>query len=111
VTGDEVLRHVANAVVKVFLRKNDFVSRIGGDEFAVILRETSAEDARTLAERVLSRVRALQVSTPTEETIAVTVSIGLAQIEVGDDEKTWLDRADRCLYSAKQAGRDRVAGL
>jgi diguanylate cyclase len=111
VTGDEVLRHVANAVVKVFLRKNDFVSRIGGDEFAVILRETSVEDAHTLAERVLGRIRALLVPTPTEETIAVTVSIGLAQIEIGDDEKTWLDRADRCLYSAKEAGRDRVAGV
>jgi diguanylate cyclase len=111
VTGDEVLRHVANAVVKVFLRKNDFVSRIGGDEFAVILRETNAADARTLAERVLGRIRALRVPTSTEETIAVTVSIGLAEITDDDDEKAWLDRADRCLYAAKEAGRDRVASL
>lgn len=109
VTGDEVLCHVANALVKVFLRKSDFVARIGGDEFAVILRETNAEDARALAERVLGRMRALQVITTAQESIVVSVSIGLAQVGVDDDEKAWLERADRCLYSAKQDGRDRVA--
>jgi diguanylate cyclase (GGDEF)-like protein len=107
-TGDEVLRNVANALVKVFLRKNDFVARMGGDEFAVILRETSEADARVLAERVLARIRSLRVAAASEEILEVTVSIGLAKIEAADDEKMWLERADRALYLAKEAGRDRV---
>jgi diguanylate cyclase len=109
ITGDEVLQQVADAVVKVFLRKNDFVARIGGDEFAVILRETKLEDARVLAERVASRVRALLIATSNGEKRNVTVSIGLSQIASGEDEKTWLERCDRCLYAAKEAGRDRVS--
>jgi len=109
ITGDEVLQQVANAVVKVFLRKNDFVARIGGDEFAVILRETKLDDARALAERVVGRVRSLLIATSNGEKRTVTVSIGLAGIAAGDDEKTWFERTDRCLYAAKEAGRDRVA--
>jgi diguanylate cyclase len=109
ITGDEVLRQVADAVVKVFLRKNDFVSRLGGDEFAIILRETGVRDASALAERVLGRIRSLLIATTNDETLSVTVSIGLAEIQADDDEKTWLDRADRCLYAAKQGGRDRLA--
>jgi diguanylate cyclase len=109
ITGDEVLQQVADAVVKVFLRKNDFVARIGGDELAVILRETKLDDARALAERVASRVRSLLIATSSGEKCTVTVSIGLAEIVAGDDGKAWFDRADRCLYAAKEAGRDRVA--
>lgn len=109
ITGDEVLQQVADAVVKVFLRKNDFVARIGGDEFAVILRETKLEDARVLAERVASRVRSLLIATSNGEKRNVTVSIGLSQIAPGEDEKAWLERCDRCLYAAKEAGRDRVS--
>lgn len=109
ITGDEVLQQVADAVVKVFLRKSDFVARIGGDEFAVILRETKLEDARVLAERVAARVRSLVITTSSGEKHSVTVSIGLSQIAPGEDEKTWLERADRCLYLAKEGGRDRVS--
>jgi diguanylate cyclase len=111
ITGDEVLQQVANAVVKVFLRKNDFVARIGGDEFSVILRETKLHDAHALAERVLGRVRSLLVTTSSGEKRTVTVSIGLAEIVPGDDEKSWFDRTDRCLYAAKEAGRDRIGSV
>jgi diguanylate cyclase (GGDEF)-like protein len=109
VTGDEVLRQVADAVVKVFLRKNDFVARIGGDEFAVVLRETGLDDARALGERVLGRVRSLLIATSDGERRTVTVSIGLAEIAAGEDQKAWFDRTDRCLYAAKEGGRDRLA--
>ncbi len=109
ITGDEVLQQVADAVVKVFLRKSDFVARIGGDEFAVILRETKLEDARVLAERVAARIRSLVMTTSSGEKRSVTVSIGLSQIAPGEDEKAWLERCDRCLYVAKQGGRDRVS--
>jgi diguanylate cyclase len=110
-SGDELLRKIANALVMVFLRKTDFVARLGGDEFAVILRETSDADARVLAERALARIHAIPLAQVTEpgNKATATVSIGLAPIAPPDDEKAWIERADRALYQAKQAGRDRVA--
>jgi diguanylate cyclase (GGDEF)-like protein len=107
-SGDYVLCAVADALVKVFLRKNDFVARIGGDEFAVVLRETRLTEAQVLSERILSRVRGLLVTMQSGETINVSVSIGLAALQPGDDEKAWLARADRALYAAKNGGRDRL---
>lgn len=109
ITGDEVLRQVADTTVKVFLRKNDFVARLGGDEFAIVLRETAVRDAVALAERVLARVRALRIPISAEQILQVSVSIGAAEIDAQDDEKSWFERADRCLYAAKQAGRDRLS--
>jgi diguanylate cyclase len=109
ITGDDVLREVADSVVKVFLRKSDFVARLGGDEFAIVLRETGARDATSLADRVLGRIRALRIPTSNDQVLQVTVSIGLAEIEPHDDEKSWFERADQCLYAAKQGGRDRLS--
>jgi len=109
ITGDDVLREVADSVVKVFLRKNDFVARLGGDEFAIVLRETGARDATSLADRVLGRIRALRIPTSNDQVLQVTVSIGLAEIQPNDDEKSWFERADKCLYAAKQDGRDRLS--
>jgi diguanylate cyclase (GGDEF)-like protein len=104
-TGDEALRQVANAIVRVFLRKNDFCARYGGDELAVILRETPAKEAEALAARVLRGVRALTIAGP-QGLIKPTVSIGIGGYATGDDVRRWIDRADRGLYAAKQAGRN-----
>jgi diguanylate cyclase len=92
----------------VFLRKSDFVARFGGDEFAVVLRETALKDGLSLAERVLSRVSAAKVPAG-DRALALSVSVGVATIELEDDAKAWFDRADRGLYAAKSAGRNRVA--
>jgi diguanylate cyclase (GGDEF)-like protein len=85
------------------------VARIGGDEFAVVLRETKLDDARALTERLLGRVRSLLVTVPNGERRTVTVSIGLAEIAAGEDSQAWFERTDRCLYAAKEGGRDRMA--
>jgi len=106
--GDRVLRGVADAIVQVFLRKKDLVARCGGDEFAVLLGETAPADAVALAERVVARVRALQIA-GADGPLPVTVSIGVAPAAPGDDARAWFERADRALYAAKAAGRDRVA--
>jgi diguanylate cyclase (GGDEF)-like protein len=106
--GDQVLRAAADAIVKVFLRKSDFVARFGGDEFAVILRETALQDALSLAERLLGRVRALEI-TLDDQQIPISFSIGVAHLEPGDDPKAWFERADRGLYASKSAGRDRAS--
>jgi diguanylate cyclase len=105
--GDQVLCEVANAIVRVFLRKNDFVARFGGDEFVVALRETALEDAVRLAERLVAGVRALCVPAGGRN-VRVRVSVGAAGIAASDDVKSWFERADRGLYTAKSSGRDRV---
>jgi len=106
--GDDVLRQVADALARVFMRKSDFVARYGGDEFAVVLREAALGDAARLAERVLSRMRVLRIPAGDRQ-IGVTVSIGAAALGREDDAKRWFERADRGLYAAKAAGRDAFA--
>ena len=106
--GDQALVTVADAIVMVFLRKNDFVARFGGDEFAVVLRETAVQDAVRLADRVLAGVRASAL-TVGEQKVTLSCSIGVAALELPDTPGSWFERADRGLYAAKSAGRDQVA--
>ena len=106
-TGDSVLSNLADVLSRIFLRKNDLVARYGGDELAVVLRETSVRDGLSLADRLLRAVRAIRLERE-GTSFGLTVSIGIA--ELGPDEKAerWLERSDRALYQAKNAGRDRV---
>jgi diguanylate cyclase (GGDEF)-like protein len=105
--GDEALRKIADATIRVFLRKTDFVARYGGDELAVVLRETALRQAQSLAERLLRSVRVLKPE-GTQGPFPVTVSIGIAAVARDDSIRSWIDRADRGLYAAKGAGRDGV---
>ena len=106
-TGDSVLSRLADVLSRVFLRKNDLVARYGGDELAVVLRETTVRDAQSLGERLLRNVRAVSIERE-GTTIGLTVSIGLAQLAPNENVTKWLERADRALYQAKNAGRDRL---
>jgi diguanylate cyclase len=110
ITGDEVLRKVADSVMRTFLRKNDFVARFGGDELAVVLRETKVSDTLALAERLMKAVRAIEIEREGGR-INVTTSIGVARLEPGQDIPAWLDAADKALYKAKQEGRDRAVAI
>jgi diguanylate cyclase len=110
ITGDEVLRKVADSVMRTFLRKNDFVARYGGDELAVVLRETSVTDTLHLAERLMKSVRALEVERAGSR-INITTSIGVARLTPGHDIAGWIEAADKALYKAKQDGRNRAAAL
>ena len=106
--GDQALVTLADVLHDAF-RESDTVGRLGGDEFAIVLRETGVRDATSLADRVLGRIRALRITTSNDQVLQVTVSIGLAEIQSQDDEKSCFERADQCLYAAKQAGRDRLS--
>jgi diguanylate cyclase len=108
-TGDQVLSKVADVLSRIFLRKNDLVARYGGDELAVVLRETSLRDGLTLADRLLRAVRAVRLERE-GTSLALTVSVGIAQLGRGEDVAQWLARTDRALYQAKNEGRDRVVG-
>jgi diguanylate cyclase len=107
VLGDDILRKTADVATRTFLRKGDFVARFGGDELAVVLRETSATDAHSLAERLVRNVRAVDVQHGGAK-LSVTVSVGVAAVAAGHDVKGWIEATDRCLYRAKQDGRDRA---
>jgi diguanylate cyclase (GGDEF)-like protein len=106
--GDTTLRAVGNAVQRA-ARRSDVVARWGGEELLIVLPDTSAEMARLAAERVRSEVSMVTV-THGERVICVTVSIGTATAASGDRQAMeWVvAAADRALYAAKAAGRDRV---
>ncbi len=106
--GDAVLREVA-ARLRAALRPYDSPGRYGGEEFIAVLPECDAEDARAVAERVLSRFH----DTPIDHgptTVDVTASIGICSTRPSPDAsvEALLAFADRLLYAAKAAGRDRV---
>ncbi|MDB9744176.1 GGDEF domain-containing protein [Fibrobacterales bacterium] len=107
--GDEVLKLFAQTV-DVLVRKSDVFARVGGEEFAIILPETSVENAQySVGEKVLKKVRALSVYHDGEE-IKFTVSIGVAEFFAGEPNlDNALQRADKALYRAKSLGRDQVS--
>ncbi|MBK9069817.1 MAG: GGDEF domain-containing protein [Myxococcales bacterium] len=110
--GDDVLRRMAK-VLRDGRRANDLVGRIGGEEFGVVLVETSKVAATAVAERIRQMVLDLPPpSVPDQAAMArpITVSIGLASVP--DDAATArgvVEAADKALYVAKHGGRNRVA--
>lgn len=105
--GDRVLREVASSLAKSFLRKEDFVARFGGEEFAVVLQEGQLEILTTLAERCLQHLRDLEFEAG-EDTLRISASLGVAILHRNESPESWLERADQALYQAKNAGRDRI---
>lgn len=108
--GDEVIRTIGR-VLSENCRASDFVGRVGGEEFCVLLPETDEEHAVAWAERLRRRVAGTPI-TFDGKSLAVTVSLGVAQmVDETDAAAQLVDDADQCLLAAKQAGRDRVIGL
>lgn len=106
--GDVVLREVAARAASA-VRAGDFVARIGGEEFGLLLQGTELAGALELAERVRAAVAAAPVEAG-EVALSVTASLGCAVLAPGEGPEAVVARADARLYEAKRAGRDRVAG-
>lgn len=109
--GDTCLRELAHAM-RGELRGNDYLARVGGEEFAVLLQAAGPGSARALAERLRARVEALAIAHDgLDGQAVVTVSVGVA-VQVPGLEvapSALVEAADRALYQAKRAGRNRVA--
>lgn len=105
--GDVVLKelvHCSNAT----LRTSDVFARIGGEEFAALLVQGSKESAMQVAERLRLALSQLEVNTE-KDIIQFTVSIGLTWVSCADTSiEQAMKQADRCLYLAKEEGRNRV---
>lgn len=105
--GDEVLKALA-AVLRSHMREVDFVGRMGGEEFAIIMSETGLEEAVQAAQRIRAAVEEMTVNVP-EGQVRCTCSFGVTPFTQGDSIiQDMLLRADRALYRAKQSGRNRV---
>jgi diguanylate cyclase (GGDEF)-like protein len=106
--GDDVLRGVARAM-RGRLRSTDFLARIGGDEFAVVLPNVSPGQAAVLAEELARSVRANPVRVRDRD-ITATASIGVAFLDADvESDEAALMAADIAMYSAKAAGGDRTS--
>ena len=105
--GDLALRHFASMLRKE-LRKSDIAGRIGGEEFAVVLRGADIAEATAFARRVQQRMMATPLHQGAQA-IALTLSIGITTTQATDPSAALsLARADTALYRAKESGRDRI---
>jgi diguanylate cyclase (GGDEF)-like protein len=107
-TGDEVLRNLAATIAET-ARSVDVPGRwTGGDEFVVVLPDTSATQARRLAQRLLDRAQQRPVVRGRERLVG-GLSIGVAEYRRDESIESLLHRADQAMYAAKQGGRSRIA--
>jgi len=105
--GDEVLKAVA-ASIKSQLRNVDMVFRFGGEEFMILLSNTSREAAAMVGERLRFAAQA-QDYVAEGKAIELTVSLGCSTLLPGESAESLLRRADSALYVAKREGRNRLA--
>jgi diguanylate cyclase (GGDEF)-like protein len=107
-TGDMVLCHLVT-ICSAQSREMDVVARLGGEEFGILLPETTLQEAGVLAERIRGAVAATQLTSLGGTRFGFTVSIGVAEQPAGDlSEEHLLALADTTLYEAKRAGRNRI---
>ena len=108
--GDEVLRFVA-LQLREHVRLPDMVGRYGGEEFLILLPNSTVKAASEQAERLCEQVRSTPIISG-KHVIHMTISIGIAQYRIGHENwEQLLNRADQALYQAKQNGRDRWAAI
>jgi diguanylate cyclase len=108
-TGDQVLRLVSSCLSEN-VKGRDTAARYGGEEFAVILRQTELSGAVKLANQIRANVENKKLVKKSTGDIlgTITISIGVAELNANDTAELLVQRADKCLYKAKNTGRNRV---
>ena len=104
--GDRVLKEFAEVALGV-VRSVDFVARLGGEEFLLVLIGADEDTAQRVAERLCEGTRRMRIS-PDGSDCSLTVSVGVASYRRGERLEDVIQRSDRALYSAKFSGRDRI---
>jgi two-component system, cell cycle response regulator len=110
--GDEVLQEFSRRIIQGLPRQTDWLARLGGEEFAVVLPLTDLEGAYQVGEKLRCLFAEAPIAT-TAASLSITISIGVSGLEALNANEsvtvdTLLDRADECLYLSKQQGRNRV---
>ena len=109
IEGDRVLRKLGRLILSV-MREHDSGYRYGGEEFTVILPETSEDQAEIVAERIREDFKAIEFE-PDGRMVRKTLSAGVAEYDEHDDISAFIKKADKAMYLAKQRGKDQVAVL
>ena len=102
-TGDKILRELAD-YCKTNIRKTDFIARWGGEEFIIVMSETDRDKSKEMCEILRKGVEKKEFS----DSLHITISIGVSQLNTNDSEKSLIERVDIALYKAKNSGRNRV---
>lgn len=110
VFGDEVLKHMSHTI-KSSIRKSDFLARYGGEEFVVVLPETPLAAAVDIAHRFKKNIENLQFTTPANNSMTITASLGVSSVNPGDNTTSLISGADSMLYMAKAQGRNCVMSI
>ncbi len=106
--GDEVIINLSNTL-KELTRTSDIVCRYGGEEFVILLPQTSLIGAEIIANKIKNTIELISLEIPNNKIIKYTVSLGVSESQVEDsDIEVVLKRADDALYEAKNSGRNKV---
>jgi two-component system cell cycle response regulator len=108
--GDKVLVRFSQ-IIKSCLRTNDTAYRYGGEEFTVILPETGAEEAGTVAQRIRAALEVERFAPLDGKPVKITISIGVTEYQAKEELSTFIQRADQAMYRSKQKGRNLVSML
>jgi len=108
VVGDVVIRHLSG-LIRHHVRETDICGRYGGEEFAILLADTSLKNAYVFAER-LRREVAAAIVTYNDIEINYTISVGVAEVDEGiKTPEAWIECADGALYRSKETGRNKTS--
>ncbi len=105
--GDAVLSAMGEAILRC-ARREDLAFRFGGEEFAVLARDTDLDGAVRFAERLRVEIESVAVNVKDRRPLKFTASLGVAQLGAKETEKDLLERADSAMYNAKRGGKNRV---
>ncbi|MFT8210310.1 MAG: GGDEF domain-containing protein [Symbiopectobacterium sp.] len=106
-TGDATLKSIS-AMIYDHVRSSDYVFRYGGEEFMVLLVETSLRQEKVIVDTLREKVAATAISAFGNQSFSVTLSIDVAEFDYHPDYQQLIDKADSALYQAKSCGRNRV---
>jgi len=103
--GDEALKHIVKLCLET-IRESDILCRWGGEEFLILLKECSLEDAYEISEKIRETIQNTPLIYKGKE-IFSTISLGVSRYHLPEREDSFIVRADNLLYKAKQNGRNR----